>query len=157
MPGPPPKPTKLRLLEGNPGKRPINQTEPRPAAGAPSCPTWLDREGKAEWRRIVRALDRIGLLCKIDRAAIAAYCQAWAEFHIATRQLQNEGRTFKTESGYLAPHPAVAMQRSAWQAIKSYAALFGLDPASRSKLSAPGEADLSDDPLEIWQRGQNEA
>jgi len=30
MRGPPPKPTYLRILEGNPSKRPLNRNEPQP-------------------------------------------------------------------------------------------------------------------------------
>ena len=44
MPGPPPKPTKLKLLAGNPGKRPLNENEPEPEAVAPSVPAHLDDE-----------------------------------------------------------------------------------------------------------------
>ena len=36
-----PKPTALKLLEGNPGKRPINEHEPVPPKGTVKCPTWL--------------------------------------------------------------------------------------------------------------------
>ena len=32
-----PKPTALKLLEGNPGNRPLNIAEPRPT-GVPNCP-----------------------------------------------------------------------------------------------------------------------
>jgi len=30
-----PKPTRLKMLTGNPGKRPLNGNEPRPAAAVP--------------------------------------------------------------------------------------------------------------------------
>lgn len=103
----------------------------------PKCPAWLDKAAKSRWRALVPELERLGLLTIIDGDALAAYCQAWAEFEIATRTLQAEGRTFRTESGYLAPHPAVAQQRSAWNAVKTFAALFGLDPADRSQLNVP--------------------
>lgn len=38
-----PKPTAIKELEGNPGKRPLNANEPRPERKAPRCPAWLDR------------------------------------------------------------------------------------------------------------------
>lgn len=34
-----PKPTELKLLEGNPAKRPLNKNEPNPEKKAPRCPT----------------------------------------------------------------------------------------------------------------------
>ena len=135
MRGRKPKPTKLKLLTGNPGKRPLNVREPKPAAGIPPCPAWLDVEAKARWAILAPELATLGLLTMIDGDALAAYCQAWAEFRIATEVLQKEGRVFFwKKSGYRAPHPAVAQQRSAWQAIKAFAALFGLEPSSRSRL-----------------------
>ena len=33
-----PKPTRLKLLTGNPGKRPLNDDEPQPQAAIPECP-----------------------------------------------------------------------------------------------------------------------
>ena len=40
-----PKPTAVKQLEGNPGKRQLNANEPKPAARAPSCPKWRKRNG----------------------------------------------------------------------------------------------------------------
>jgi phage terminase small subunit len=41
MKGRKPKPTSIKKLEGNPGKRPFNTKEPRPNKVAPECPDWL--------------------------------------------------------------------------------------------------------------------
>jgi P27 family predicted phage terminase small subunit len=145
--GPAPTPTERLKLAGS--WRANHRTgEPKPTVGRPRCPAWLDKAAKAKWRALVPELERLGLLTVIDGDALAAYCQAWAELEIATRTLQAEGRTFGTESGYLAPHPAVAQQRSAWNAVKSFAALFGLDPSSRSRISAPPDAAAEVDELE---------
>ena len=43
-----PKPTALKVLEGNPGKRPLNENEPKPENKAPRCPSWLEQEAKNE-------------------------------------------------------------------------------------------------------------
>ena len=42
MAGRKPKPTAVKKLEGNPGKRKLNTKEPVPAKGMPDCPEWLD-------------------------------------------------------------------------------------------------------------------
>lgn len=151
--GRPPKPTRLKILTGNPGKRPLNNAEPQPSAQTPRCPSWLDNEAKKKWKEIAPELARLGLLTMADGDALAAYCQAWAEFRQATEALKKEGRIIRVGGllvegsdgqeawvGYqLQPHPAVAQQRSAWQALKAFAALFGLDPSSRSKLHIGGQ------------------
>ncbi len=42
------KPTALKELEGNLGKREFNAKEPKPQKKAPACPKWLDDEAKAK-------------------------------------------------------------------------------------------------------------
>lgn len=49
-----PKPTALKMLEGNPGGRPLNTKEPKPEKKAPRCPSWLEDEAKKSgnvWRK----------------------------------------------------------------------------------------------------------
>lgn len=41
-----PKPTALKKLEGNPGKRPLNELEPLPQVTMLRCPNWLEPEAK---------------------------------------------------------------------------------------------------------------
>jgi phage terminase small subunit len=40
--GPAPKPTAIKRLEGNPGKRKLNEMEPKMTVGVPECPDHLD-------------------------------------------------------------------------------------------------------------------
>jgi P27 family predicted phage terminase small subunit len=153
MKGRKPKPTALKVLEGNRGKRPINRREPRPAPTAPECPTWLSREGKAEWRRVVPELDRIGMLTRVDRAALASYCEVWATFVTAQREVHEHGlvlleRERETDDGtviYVRPvkNPAVLIARDAAGQVRQFCAEFGLTPSSRSRLEVPevGESD----------------
>ena len=53
MAGRKPKPTALKKLEGNPGKRKLNTKEPVPGKGMPDCPKWLLPEAKKEWKRLL--------------------------------------------------------------------------------------------------------
>jgi len=51
MAGRKPKPTAVKKLEGNPGKRKLNTKEPVPAKGMPACSDWLMQEGMGTaWR-----------------------------------------------------------------------------------------------------------
>lgn len=143
--GPPPTPTKLKIARGNPGKRPLNEREPQPAVEPPAMPAWLSPAAKAEWKRIVPELIRLGLLAKIDRAALTAYCQAVAELEIATQTLDVEGRVCRmpilNNAGEvigerLKAHPCVAQMNAASQRVKALIQEFGLTPASRSRVQA---------------------
>lgn len=94
-----PKPTALKILEGNPGKRPLNDKEPKPDSKAPRCPSWLEEEAKREWKRMSKTLETIGVLTKIDKAAFAGYCQAYATWKEAEEVLSKHGTIFRTPSG----------------------------------------------------------
>ena len=55
-----PTPTAIKELEGNPGKRPLNDAEPKPERKAPPCPKGLEPEAKrngagcqSNWSRLV--------------------------------------------------------------------------------------------------------
>lgn len=66
--GRPPKPTAVKELEGNPGKRPLNKNEPKPKQIAPKCPSWLEPDAKKEWRRLSKELETMGLLTQVSIA-----------------------------------------------------------------------------------------
>lgn len=80
MAGRKPKPTGLKLVTGNPGKRALNENEPRPPVpdAPPRPPRHLTKDAKAEWNRISRELWLLGLLTEIDTVALAAYCDSYA-------------------------------------------------------------------------------
>src|SRR5688572_18095041 len=85
--GRPTKPTQLKAVQGTLRPSRVNPSEPKPEPAVPTCPSWLPKEAKAEWRRIVPQLERLGLLTLIDRAALAAYCQSYARWEEAERFL----------------------------------------------------------------------
>ena len=143
MAGPAPKPTRLRLLQGNPSRRPVNEHEPQPKAERPTRPGWLLTEAKREWTRIVPELERMGLLTLVDRAALANYCQWWARWVQAERILQELGLTFVTPKGYVQQRPEVAIAHKAAAMCRAFMSEFGLTPSARTRLSVekPQEAD----------------
>jgi P27 family predicted phage terminase small subunit len=141
--GPAPKPTALRELEGNPGHRPINRSEPKPEPGA-TCPDWLSDDAKAEWARVAPELEGLGLLTKVDMAALAAYCVAYGRWMAAEKQIAIEGHTFVTAAGYVAQHPAVGIANKAMEQIHKFSKEFGLTPSARGRMSVPGKEEQSD-------------
>ncbi|AZF90288.1 MAG: terminase small subunit [Phage 5P_3] len=154
MPGPAPTPTKLKELRGNPGKRALNAHEPQPRAAKVTCPRWLPTAAKREWRRIAPELVRLGLLTVADRAALAAYCEAWAEAIMAHQALQREGYTFETEKGYRGVHPLVAVKNKALLRMRAFGAEFGMTPSARARLSVEPPTPL--DPFESFLNAVNE-
>src|SRR3972149_4031902 len=100
-PGPPPPPTNLQLLRGNPGER-----DPEPAI--PSCPPHLNKEARREWRRVTKQLFALGLVTQLDRSALAAYCDAYSRWVEASVQIQQFGLILKAPSYYMIQSPYLA-------------------------------------------------
>jgi P27 family predicted phage terminase small subunit len=132
--GPAPKPSALVLLEGNPGKRPINKLEPQPRRIAPKCPAYLDENAKAEWRRLVPVLRRMKVLTEADYMALGSLCQAHSTMVKAQIKLTESGLLFKTQSGYVQQSPLLAIVNSCAELITRLCREFGLTPASRTRL-----------------------
>ncbi len=147
-----PKPTALKVLEGNPGKRPLNKKEPQPKRQAPRCPSWLEPEAKKEWKRMAKTLETIGVLTQVDKAAFAGYCQAYARWKEAEEFLTKHGTIFKTPSGYIQQVPQVAIARNYLQIMKDFCSEFGLTPAARTRIKVEQEAVSSDDPMDALLR-----
>lgn len=143
-----PKPTAMKQLEGNPGKRQLNNNEPKPKFKAPPCPKWLEDEAKKEWRRLVRQMEQLGVLTEVDMAAFAGYCQAYARWKAAEEFITNHGAIVKTPSGYWQQVPQVSIAQQYLKQMSKFCEQFGLTPASRSRIVTESAADGSDDAME---------
>jgi len=130
-----PKPTRLKLLTGNPGKRPLNMDEPRPEAVIPDCPVELGPIAKREWDRLAGDLTTLRLLTSRDRAALAAYCGAYAMWAEATEAIEKYGSMVKSPSGFPIQSPYVAIANRQAEIMMRIASEFGFTPASRSRIS----------------------
>lgn len=153
MRGRKPTPTKLKILRGNPGERPLNDKEPQPAAGTPDRPTWLKGAARKIWDALLPGLVELGVVTQIDGHTFAAFCQACAELDYATAILEKEGRIITSKRGGKRSHPAVEQQRSAMKAVKDFSALFGIDPSSRTRIKLPGSGNTVD-PFEAFLSGK---
>jgi P27 family predicted phage terminase small subunit len=136
MPGPPPTPSKLVELKGNPSKKKLT-AEPEPTRGAPRPPADLKGEALAEWGRIVPELDRLGLLTKVDRAYLVAYCEAWATFNAAREAIAEFGPLVAGRDGGMVKNPAAQVMRDAADMMLKFGSRFGLSPSDRTRLSVP--------------------
>ena len=148
-----PAPTKLKLLSGNPGKRRLNEREPEPASRLPEPPDHLSDEAKREWDRVGALLLVVGLVSELDRAALAAYCQAWARWVEAEEALRQYGVVIKSPSGFPMQSPFLAVANKALEQMRWTLVEFGLTPASRTKVHA--EAPAADDPLDELRNRRN--
>ena len=141
-----PKPTDIKILEGNPGKRKLNENEPKPLTKAPPCPNWLEPEAKKEWRRLAKALEAMGVLTEADMAAFAGYCQSYARWKEAEERITDRGLVIRTPSGYPQQVPYISIAQQYLKLMQQFAEQFGLTPAARSRIIAGnGEGKAVDD------------
>ena len=152
-----PVPTALRLLRGNPGKRPL-PVDPVVTAKLPTCPAWLGPEARSVWRTLGKQLEASGLIATIDRGTFAAYCVAAGRLAKAEAMIKAlteagvdaDGDTpaIPPASGLIATTPNGLVVKSAWltisdKAIAQLAKLapeFGMSPSARTRVApAMGE------------------
>ena len=149
------KPTALKVLEGNPGKRPLNDREPVPPKATLKCPAWLLPEAKKEWKRLAPALESMGVLTMADLTAFEGYCQAYARWKEAEAFITQHGSIFQTPSGYVQQVPQVSIAQQNLKIMQSFCSEFGLTPATRARIiaGAGSEDGASEDPMERLLKG----
>lgn len=164
-----PTPTYLKLVKGNPGRRKLNKNEPKPALGIPPVPEHLTDAAKVEWGRIANELHELGALTRLDRAALAAYCQAYSDWIEAEEQLRRFGKVVKspvkqtvrqtrageviteTSGGYPMQSPFLPIRNKALETMHKFLIEFGMTPASRSRINLPdGSKAQNDDPADKY-------
>jgi P27 family predicted phage terminase small subunit len=131
-------PTKLKILRGNPGDRPIlPEPEPQTFNSIPPPPDYLDAEAAAEWRKLAPELVRIGLLTLADVTAFGSYCQVVGRWIKAERELNSQSLTIPAGDGTSTKvNPLVHVASTAQRDLIAAAAQFGMTPAGRARLNA---------------------
>ncbi len=115
MAGRPRKPTALRVLEGNAGKRPLPKNEPKPPVGA-TCPGWLTVSQTKFWKEWAPPFIEQGVLTELDTLAFANWMIVQDQIRLLTAAGEpvSEGRL---------------------KLAQSYAVQFGATPAGRARVS----------------------
>jgi P27 family predicted phage terminase small subunit len=143
MRGRKPTPTHLKLLHGNPGKRGVSPSEPTAQRRPPTCPSHLCPPAKAEWKRLATQLTVLRILSELDRAALAAYCQAYGRWVEAERKLQETPMLLKLPSGYVQQNPWLTIANKQLELMHKYLTEFGLSPVARSRVTRAGAGSRS--------------
>lgn len=114
MAGRPPKPTALRILQGNAGKRPLPKNEPtsrRPA----ECPSTCQGRAREMWKKWAPIYAEMGCLREADTLAFAAWMQIEADMATLREAGQPVGVTIRKQA-------------------LNYAVQFGATPSARVRV-----------------------
>ncbi len=144
--GRPPLPTHLKLVKGTlrKGRAPKNEPQPPAEDGIPEVPHFMSDGAKVEWGRVTQDLHTAGLLKRIDRAALAGYCEFWADFVDASKACATlEGKDRKvvvTRDGNVIENPYYSIKKRSFELMLKAAHLFGMNPSSRTQINSGNEA-----------------
>jgi P27 family predicted phage terminase small subunit len=139
-----PKPTALKLIEGNPGRRPLPKHEPKPRPGIPPCPEYLDARARAEWDRITPELYAAGVLTTIDGMVLALYCMAYSHLvdaeealaRMKARDQLTSALMIKTKNGNAIQNPLVGVINRNAMLVHRFACEYGMTPGARARIEA---------------------
>jgi P27 family predicted phage terminase small subunit len=147
--GRPAIPTSLKVLRGNPGKGPINTSEPKPPPADATAPSCLTDHGLAVWNQTVPVLCRMGVFTQIDRMTLTRYCLLSEQFEAVVKHVREHGMTQLTQTGYSQLTAEGALFKSLPAELLRIEQQFGMTPASRSAIKVT-DAGTAEDPLEAY-------
>ena len=101
----------------------------------PTCPSFLDAEGRKEWRRVVALLADARMICEMDRAPLALYAQSWSEYVESLALVKQQGRTITSDRGQPMTSPAWRQMQDSWQRCLKSAREIGFTVGSRQTIS----------------------
>lgn len=141
-----PKPTTLKVLQGNPGKRGLNEEEPEYGAGAPPKPDWFDDYASAEWDALTSILVPARVLTKGEIGVLVVACDAYSQLRQCQAYLQEKGSisydaSSATGGANYKPFPEVAQRNQARRQYLSALSELGLTPSARTKVKRIPESD----------------
>ena len=152
MPGRKPTPTHLKIVKGNPGKRPLNKNEPTFDADLPAPPLYLSTEAQGIFIILRDRIAFMGYASASHTEALALCAARLEEVQLHTRILNEKGFTYKKKVKIGVDHdghplydetiktrPEVVMRHEAAKHAQSLLAEFGLTPASATKVVVPNK------------------
>jgi len=151
--GRPPKPTHLKAVTGNPGKRALPKNEPKPKRKTPRKPATLEGIASEYWDRLRENLIDLGILAGVDEDAMEQMAHLYADIRRLQDDVDENGYTYESvtnEGGrMIKANPAGAQLRAAQALFKGLLTEFGMTPSSRSRVKGDGDNDDDkDDPAE---------
>lgn len=144
-----PKPTALKALQGNPGKRKLNAHEPKSPVMARAAPAWLDAYAREAWAEISPLLVGMRVLTEADGPALVLLVKAWSDWRTADVVIQRDGSSYEIKEWdkdacemivvSVRRRPEVADRADAWRRTRMALTDFGMTPSARSRITVAGD------------------
>lgn len=148
MAGRRPTPTDLKVITGNPGKRPLNKKEPKAKEGYPAIPKHFNKQTKEVFLWVCDMVNDMGLLTITDGIAIGQLAKCYIEILECDKIIEKYGQIQEVLSTQgelvLKSNPAVAQRADADRRLKGWMIEYGLTKASSSKVSVNGKEEKNE-------------
>lgn len=143
------KPSALRLVQGNPGHRPVNEDEPAPRKiFAPPAPRTLSKVEKAKWKKLCKQLSDARVLTELDLDALEMYVRSWHSMVVALADVKKRGKLIVNKTGGEVWNPSWTEYKHSVSVVRSLQAEFGLTPSARTGIVATAD----DEGKERWSK-----
>ena len=143
MRGRKPKPTALKLLNGNAGKRKLNMQEPQFESGIPNKPKWFDTYASEEWDRLTSDLNGQRVFTKKDLGILVSVCIVYEQMRETLSIIKKLGRSYTVEdmggNKHYKARPECVRFETAQKEYRTLLAEIGFSPTSRSKVQTVPE------------------
>ncbi|HWA99392.1 MAG TPA: phage terminase small subunit P27 family, partial [Pirellulales bacterium] len=77
----------------------------------------------------------LGLLTRIDRGTLAAYCVVYGRWTEAETKIKVDGLVVKV-NGQIIPNPYLSVANAALKQMREFASEFGMTPSARTRVKA---------------------
>ncbi|AKI27719.1 terminase [Moraxella phage Mcat17] len=142
MKGRKPKPTAIKELTGNPGKRALNKNEPKFAQITEiEPPVWMTDTAVTMWRTVMPELLATGVLTVADVHNVEAFCMSYSRWREAEQEVERYGLVIMDDNGKLNKNPALTIINEAKTQMMKFGSLLGLDPSSRTRLTGTANSE----------------
>jgi len=154
-----PRPTKIKILSGEPNKNRINYNEPQPTKNT-TPPRFLSKLAHNEWKRLAPDCEKLDLLKNTDRMLFAEYCQTAGMLTeiedtlntLREAAIKNGGdvsRAYlvKNQAGAFIASPLLSVRNKLLEKLITLGCEFGFTPVSRSRINTQPKA-KDEDPME---------
>lgn len=137
------KPTSLKVVEGNRGKRGTNKQEPDPEyLNDLTAPAFLSAGAVDVWNEIVRDLRNARLLTKLDVPMLSLGCEALARYRKLTAEIDAECKSIGSEEEKKDKWMATTIQSMSFKQAMAVMQQFGMSPAARTRIAIQPQGDL---------------
>jgi len=139
MKGRKPTPAKVTALRGNPGKRKKVDNAPHFDVAIPQPPDHLSADALLIWDETAREMEAKQIVTRLDEAALALYCQVYADLKAHTIKARSEEEFVESKRGMMQMNPRLRYIRNLQEQLIKIAAELGITPVARNKVKMIGK------------------